>query len=333
MSKRHHPKRGSMGYSPRKRARNETPHMPSWPDNGTNDQPHIQGFAGYKVGMTHILAVDYRKTSTTTGQEVRMPATVVEVPPMMVAGVRGYIQSPYGLKTEGEVWAENFEKELAMRVPLPKGQDRKAAWRKLEQADLEDVRLICYTQPKLVTGIPKKRPEIMENRIAGGTIPDRLDFARERMGKAIDVSDFVKPGQMVDTLAITRGKGFQGHIQRWGLKLLTHKNSKHRRMVGTLGPWHPAYVRREVPQAGQMGYHHRTEYNKRVIKMGENGEEITPAGGFLHYGVLQNSYLLLHGSLPGPSKRLIRMRHPIRFRRYDVEPQINYISLASPQGV
>lgn len=333
MPKNHHPRRGSMGYSPRKRARNETPRMTSWPENGHSDKPHIQGFAGYKVGMTHALAVDYRKTSTTTGQEVRMPVTVVEVPPLKVAAVRGYINTPYGIRTKGEVWADKLDKELAGRLPIPKKQDRKANWRKLEEAELEDIRLLAYTQPKLVSGIPKKKPELMEIRVAGGTIPDRLDFGREKLGQELLASDFVKPGQMVDTLAVTKGKGFQGHVQRWGVKLLTHKNSKHRRMIGTLGPWNPSYVRREVPQAGQMGYHHRTEYNKRVLRMGDNGEEITPAGGFLHYGNIATSYLIVHGSLPGPTKRLIRMRHPVRFKGYEVEPQINYMSLESPQGV
>ena len=72
MSKNNKPRRGSRAYSPRKRARSETPHVSSWPAGG-NGEPQLQGFAGYKVGMTHIMAVDYRRTSTTAGQEVRMP--------------------------------------------------------------------------------------------------------------------------------------------------------------------------------------------------------------------------------------------------------------------
>ncbi|MCK4902826.1 MAG: 50S ribosomal protein L3, partial [Thermoplasmatales archaeon] len=90
-----------------------------------------------------------------------------------------------------------------------------------------------------------------------------------------------------------------------------------------------------VPQAGQMGYHQRTEYNKRVLKVGENGEEITPAGGFLHYGIIKNSYILLHGSIPGPTKRLISLRDAVRYQRgVKVEqPEISYISTTSKQGV
>jgi large subunit ribosomal protein L3 len=105
-------------------------------------------------------------------------------------------------------------------------------------------------------------------------------------------------------------------------------------MTGTLGPWHPNYVMSEVPQAGQMGYHQRTEYNKRILKIGENGEEITPNGGFIKYGIIRNKYVLVHGSIPGPVKRLIRLRDPIRRRGVKVEraPEITYISTESKQG-
>ena len=75
MPNRHHPRRGSMGFSPRKRAKAETPHIKSWPEGF--DKPKIQGFLGYKAGMTHAHIVDYRPTSTTSGREVVMPVSVV----------------------------------------------------------------------------------------------------------------------------------------------------------------------------------------------------------------------------------------------------------------
>ena len=139
---------------------------------------------------------------------------------------------------------------------------------------------------------------------------------------------------MMDAIAVTKGKGFQGAVKRWGVKLLHHKNRKHRRMIGTLGPW-LSWVRPTVPQAGQMGFHKRTEYNKRILKIGENGEEITPQGGFPHYGIVRNEYVIVHGSLPGSVKRIIRMRHAIRYiKGVKVEkPEITYISTTSKQGV
>jgi len=330
MSKNHHPRRGSMGYSPRKRSRAETPHIKHWPSGG--EKPKIQGFLGYKAGMTHAFVVDYRPTSTTSGKEVVMPVSVVETPPIKIAAIRAYKENIHGLTTIGELWTSRFDSELAKRITLPKNKKKKN-WDFTKNAD--DIRALVYTQPKLVTGIPKKIPEIRELRINGGSIEERIAYAKEILGKEIKIEDVVKEGDMLDVLAVTKGKGFQGHVKRWGVKLLTHKNSKHRRMIGTAGSWHPNWIQATVPNAGQMGYHQRTEYNKRVLKIGENGDEITPSGGFPHYGNVRNSYVLIHGSIPGPSKRLISMRDAIRYERgVKVEkPEISYISTTSKQGV
>jgi large subunit ribosomal protein L3 len=64
--------------------------------------------------------------------------------------------------------------------------------------------------------------------------------------------------------------------------------------------------------AGQLGFQTRTELNKRILKIGENGEEINPKGGFKNYGIVKTNYLLLEGSVPGPKKRLVRLRAAIR---------------------
>ena len=336
MPKHNKPNRGSMAFSPRKRARSETPHISSWAA-VEGDDPKILGFAGYKVGMSHIMAVDYRKKSTTAGQEIRMPVTIVEIPPMKVIGARGYIQDTYGLRTLTEAWEKKMDKDLERTLPIPKGHNAKAAWKKMTDRDLEEVRLLVHTQPRMVTGIPKKRPEIMEMAVGGGSVDAQIEFAKEMMGKEFTMSDFTQDGEMLDAIAVTTGYGFQGHVKRWGVKLLTHKNSKHRRMIGNLGPFSPGYVVSTVPQAGQTGYHQRTEYNKRLLKIGDNPDEINPKGGFLNYGLIRGNYALLHGSLPGPSKRLIRFRKAVRFhgKKTDsvVVPEITMISQESQQGV
>jgi len=336
MPKHNKPNRGSMAFSPRKRARSETPHVSSWAA-VEGDDPKILGFAGYKVGMSHIMAVDYRKKSTTAGQEIRMPVTIVEIPPMKVIGARGYIQDTYGLRTLTEAWEKKIDKDLERTLPIPKGHNAKEAWKKMSDSDLEEVRLLVHTQPRMVTGIPKKRPEIMEMAVGGGSVDAQIEFAKEMMGKEFTMSDFTQDGEMLDAIAVTTGYGFQGHVKRWGVKLLTHKNSKHRRMIGNLGPFSPGYVVSTVPQAGQTGYHQRTEYNKRLLKIGDNPDEINPKGGFLNYGLIRGNYALLHGSLPGPSKRLIRFRKAVRFhgKKTDsvVVPEITMISQESQQGV
>ena len=87
---------------------------------------------------------------------------------------------------------------------------------------------------------------------------------------------------------------------------------------------------------GQMGYHKRTEYNKKLLKIGDESEVdlINPDGGFVKYGLVKNNYIVVKGSLPGPSKRLVILRQPIRpNNKAEDIPQINYISTKSKQGV
>jgi large subunit ribosomal protein L3 len=321
-----------MGFSPRKRASSQVPKFNSWPQ--TDDGPRIQGFAGFKAGMTHALVVDYRKTSTTTGQEVQVPVTVIEVPPMKVAGVRFYQNTSDGSKTLSEIWASKLDELLRKRFPIPK-KTSKDAWKEIDAKAVDEVRLITYTQPALVSGVPKKVPEIMELHVGGGTTEERIDYAKKRLGKTIEIEEFTSAGKFVDVAAITKGKGFGGPVKRWGIKLLDHKNSKHRRLAGTIGTFYPGYTRPTVPMAGQIGYHQRTEHNKRVLKIGDEGEEINPSGGFLHYGNVKNGYVILHGSVPGPPKRLIRMRDAARQTVPTVESgdiELTYLSTQSKQG-
>ncbi len=331
MAKAHKPRRGSMAHSPRKRAKRETPMVKHWPEDGSSE-PKIQGFAGYKAGMTHAFIMDYRPTSTTSGQEVMVPVTVVEVPPMKVVGIRLYEDSVYGMNTKKEIWAENLDKELLRSIPIPE-KGSKPDLSSLVEEDVDEIRVIMHSKPYIVPSIPKKSPEIMEMRIGGGSIKERIEYAKGLLGKDVDFNDFQVEGAMVDIISVTKGKGFQGLNKRFGVKLLTHKNSKHRRMLGTQGPWNPSWIMSTVPNSGQMGYHKRTEFNKRILKVGKDPSEINPKGGFIHYGNITNNYVLIHGSIPGVTKRLIRFRDPVRMKGVKISsPEITYISTASKQG-
>jgi large subunit ribosomal protein L3 len=326
------PRRGSLAFSPRKRARDVIPRIRSWPN--YEGEPKLLGFAGYKAGMTHVIMIDDRKNSPTYGEEIVVPVTVLECPPMRVAGIRVYKNTMYGLQIAKEVWTTELDEHLSRRLPLPKKINTDVESLK-ELEDIAEVRLITYTQPYLITGVPSKTPDVMEYKVGGSDINAVLDYAVSKLGKEIRVSEVFQEGVFIDVIAITKGKGFQGPVKRWGVITLDAKHarsSKHRR-VGTLGPWTPHRVRWTVPQAGQMGFHQRTEYNKRVIKIGENGEEITPEGGFVRYGVIRSDYVLVSGSVPGPVKRLIRMRDAIRPPE-EVYEGINivYISTKSKQG-
>jgi large subunit ribosomal protein L3 len=286
--------------------------------------------------MTHAFLVDYRKRSTTAGQEVAVPVTVVEVPPLRVAAVRLYRSEGYGRRVAAEVWADGGEDGgvLARRIPAHPASSDDARRRFLE-VDGDEIRLVVHTQPHLITGVAAKTPNIFEVRVSGEKPEDRRKFALERLGQELPLDQVAREGEFVDVIGVTKGKGFQGHIQRWGVKLQPRKNSKHRRMIGTLGPHNPSFVTYRIPQAGQRGYHRRTVYNMRVLKVvrDPSAERITPAGGFPHYGEVRSACMVLHGSLPGPAKRLLRFRLPMRSRVGAVEKvDVRYFSIRSKQG-
>jgi large subunit ribosomal protein L3 len=87
-----------------------------------------------------------------------------------------------------------------------------------------------------------------------------------------------------------------------------------------------------VPRAGQMGFHQRTEYNKIVMKVGNNGSEITPKGGFLRYGIVNSDYVALKGSVPGTRNRLIVIRLAMRPPPESKPTKLDYLSIGSIQG-
>ena len=337
MPKINRPRRGSLAFSPRKRAQSPIPKYKSWPER--SGAPALLGFAGYKVGMTHVLMVDDHKDSPTEGKEIMVPVTIIEIPTMKVAALRVYTKDTYGKHALTEIWAEPLDSQLSRRVTSPKNYDSTAAKKKYSDALaaglVAEIYALAYTQPATMSGVPKKVPDLMEIKVAGGDIAKQYEYAFGLLGKEIRLSNVIETGAYADITAITIGKGTQGPVKRWGVTLRKRKHSVggKERHVGTLGPWNPHHVRWEVPQSGQMGYQQRTEFNKRILKIGENGAEITPAGGFLNYGVIRNAYVVIKGSIPGPAKRLIRIRPAIRQGEHVVRsPAIQFTSVQSKQG-
>jgi large subunit ribosomal protein L3 len=324
MAKRHRPRRGSLAFSPRKRARSETCRIKR---EDLAVGRNLQGFAGYKAGMTHLVLTDDYSHSLTKGMEIAVPATIIETPPMRVVGFRLYKDTNYGKRAITEAWAGAATGEggdlSALEDIITKSEDNLAL----------SLHLIASTAPKVVSGVPKKKHDLMEIKMSGEVDKD-LEYAKEAFGKELKINDVIKEGDFVDVTAVTTGKGTQGPVKRWGIMIQNAKakRSGRGRHVGAIGGWTPRRVRWRVPQLGQTGYQQRTEYNKRIMKVGENGEEITPKGGFVKYGIVRNEYIVLKGSVPGPKKRLVRISHAIRPHPKLGVPEIDYISTKSQQG-
>jgi len=196
---------------------------------------------------------------------------------------------------------------------------------------MADIRLIVQTQPSL-TGIGKKRPEIFEISIGGNEIKAKADYAKNAVGKDIRISEVFSEGQLVDTHSITKGKGTQGPVKRFGVPLRQHKAEKTKRGPATLGPWHPHHGNYRVAHAGKMGYHQRMQLNKWIMKISDD-KKINPKGGWLSYGAVKSEYILVKGSVDGPRKRLIRMTTVRRIMKnlQEAPPEIQYTSIRSKQ--
>jgi len=336
MPQSNRPRKGSLGFGPRSRAASETPRFNSWPaDDG---QPGLQGFAGYKAGMSHVVMINDEPDSPREGMEETVPVTVVEAPPMRIVALRAYEETPYGKRPLTEVWAEEFHPELDRALDLPGEPEPEATEEQLRDAldegRLADLRAISHTVPSDLAGVPKKRPDVMENRIGGGSLTDRLEFGLELLDDIeYDVTDVFRAGEYADVAGVTTGKGTQGPVKRWGVQKRKgkHKRQGWRRRIGNLGPWNPSRVRSTVPQQGQTGYHQRTELNKRLVDLDD--DEASVDGGFVNYGDVDGPYALVKGSVPGPEKRLVRLRPAVRPNDQPrLDPEVRYVSTASNQG-
>lgn len=317
MSTTRAPRHGSLQYWPHKIAKRNFARIHSWVK--SKDAKPL-GFAGFKAGMTHITILDTHKNSPTKGQEIREPVTVIECPALKIMGIRTYTHKGYGLNADRDFIISN-DKLIGRRVDtkthnLP------------DTINAPYATLLVYTQPSL-TPIGQKTPQIFELAM-GGKPEDVLAFAKAH--KEIKITDVVKAGQFVDVHSITKGRGYQGVVRKFGVGIRKHKSEKVKRGA-VMGPEGYAKVTFEAPMAGKMGNHTRTEWNKKILAINTPETKITPNGGFLRYGEVKNDYVLLKGSVPGTKHKLIRFNLATRKdpKASEDAPAIEYIHTESQQ--
>ena len=231
--KKHAPKRGSLAYLPRGRAARPIGRIRFWPE--VEEGPVLLGFAGYKAGMTHVLMVEDKPRSPNYGKEVAYPVTIIDAPPMTICAVRAYTKDEYGLKTLTEAWASSLPKDFERIKGVPKKAETEEALKKIQE-NLDKVvefRVIAATQPRLA-GVPKKKPDLMEIKVGGGKIEEQFEYVKNILGKTVNVDEVFKEGQFVDVISISKGKGWQGVVKRWGVKILSHKSNKTKRGIACL---------------------------------------------------------------------------------------------------
>ena len=312
-------RRGSLQFYPRVRAKKILPRA-NW-DVVKQEGKNLLGFIGYKAGMKSAFVKDDTPHSHTKGKKIIIPVTILECPSMKILSIRFY---KFG-KVSAEVLNDNLDKELKRKIKLPKHTDSKKKLEHIEQkAEFDDLRLVVYSQVKK-TGI-KKTPDISEIGLSG-SLSEKLAFAKEHLTKEISIKE-VFPKGVVDFRGVTKGKGTQGTVKRFGTSLKAHKSEKGLRTLGSGGPWHPSRVDFHQPRMGQMGYFTRVVYSSKIVNVGSISEkDINSSEGFKHYGAIKSDYIMVYGSIQGPVKRPLLISAPARESRKQVQKNYEFIEI------
>ena len=180
------PRRGSLGFLPRGRARHVRGRIRSWPKDDQTQEPHLCAFIGFKAGMTHVVREVVRANSRLNKKEAVEPVTIIETPPMIAVGIIGYKETPKGLKPVTTAWSGFIGEEVKRRyyknwyqskqkkafASIKDGQG-KTEERIAKMAEAIVVRVIAHTQPKAVM-LGARKAEISEIQINSGDVSDRV---------------------------------------------------------------------------------------------------------------------------------------------------------------
>lgn len=365
------PRHGNLGFLPRKRTKHHFGKLKSFPKDDASKPAHFTAFMTYKAGMTHIVRDVDRPGSKLHKKEIAEGVTILEAPPMIVAGFVGYVETPRGLRALTSVWAGHLSEEVRRRFYKSWHKSKQKAFTKYQKAWTEAgksggeqpmaaeiarakkycqvIRAICHTQISKAK-LGRKKAHVKEIQINGGTVDQKVDFVVGLFEQEVKVADTFSQDEMVDIVGTTRGHGYNGVITRWGCSRLPRKTHRGLRKVACIGTWHPARMQFQVPRAGQMGYHHRTEINKKIYRIGKAKKDdpagaktnadltekgITPMGGFSHFGEVNEDWLMIKGGVAGPRKRILTLRKsllPQVNRRATEKIELKFIDTSSKMG-
>jgi large subunit ribosomal protein L3e len=316
--------------------------------------------------MTHIVRNVDRPGALMHKREVVDAVTIIETPPMIVVGIVGYVETPTGLRTLTTVFAEHLSEEYKRRCYKNWYRSKRKAYSKYAQKYTENggkvieqeierivnyctvVRIIAHTQVKKLN-LRIKKAHVMEIQVNGGVdMRAKVEFAKSLFEKEITVDSVFSKDEQCDVIGVSKGKGYEGVTTRWGVTRLPRKTHRGLRKVACIGSWHPARVSTTVARAGQNGYFHRTEMNKKIYRIGKKGDKtscqtdadlteksITPMGGFVRYGEINEDWVMIKGSCVGVKKRPLVLRRSLLVhssRKHLEKIDIKFIDTSSKLG-
>lgn len=350
---------------PRRRTKHPRGRIRSFPKDSAANKPHLTAFAGFKAGMTHVMREVERTGSALNKKQIIEAVTVIETPPLRVVGLVGYVETPRGLRALTTVWAQNLGDEFKRRFYKNWYRSKRKCFTKAVEKVASGgnaqllarikkycsvVRVIVHTQTGLLNKKTKKS-HVMEIQVNGGSLDEKVDWAAGLFEQEVKVDQVFSDFDLCDVIGVTKGHGFTGVVKRFGVKRLPRKTHRGLRRVGCIGSWHPANVQWTVARAGQLGFHHRTEVNKRIYRVGKAASEenkanaatdydltekhITPMGGFVRYGEVNNDFIMIKGCCVGLRKRQLLLRksmHTVTKSKLTEPIHLNFIDTSSKLG-
>ncbi|XP_076607948.1 uncharacterized protein LOC143333663 [Chaetodon auriga] len=156
-------------------------------------------------------------------KEVVEAVTMVETPPIIVVGIVSYMKTPRGLRFFKTIFAEHVSDECKRRFCKNRYKSKKKAftkyckkWQDEEgKKQLEKdfaamkkycqvIRVIAHTQ-KSLPSLRQKKSRLMEVQLNGGSISDKVDWAREKLEQAVPVNTVFTQDAKVDVTGVTKG--------------------------------------------------------------------------------------------------------------------------------
>jgi large subunit ribosomal protein L3e len=358
-----------LGYLPKRRTKYAKGKIRSFPKDDASKKVHMTAFMGYKAGMTHVVRYfEKREGKKTIKKDIVEAVTVVECPPIKVIGMVGYIDTPRGLRTMASVYAQNLPDGVIRRFYKNYHTASRAAFKNYKKRwdsgatnhvnrDIQrikkyctTIRVICASQIEKCK-FRQKKCHVMEIQLNGGSVADKVKYATDNFEKEISVGQVFEEMEMIDTIAITKGHGTTGVIKRFGVNRLPRKTHRGLRKVACIGAWHPSAVKWTTGRVGNQGYFHRTQLNQKIYRIGTGAvrgaknnastdndpdqKNITPVGGFPHYGVVHEDFLLIKGAVMGPRRRQITLRKSMNTPTYSFAASkldVKFIDTASKIG-
>ncbi len=217
----------------------------------------MKGLLGYKLGMTQIIEE--------SGDAI--PVTIIQAGPCFVTQVKTTASDGYDAVQVGfaETKPQRLTRgQLGHLGRLKPGQKRR---RRKQDVDIPTVRYLRE----------------FRTRAAG-------DYER---GQVLTVEQFV-PGDRVDVVGRTKGRGFQGGVKRHGFRggPKTHGQSDRHRAPGSIGGTsHVGKVFKGTRMAGHMGDERLTAQNLEVVR-------VDP----------ERNLLAVRGAVPGTKGGLVVIR-------------------------